>query len=80
MTQQAETTADMQRLRVLTTVRTLYYEALGAARIVTLRGDLAKLVREAVGVTEELYNVGQADRPDVLEIEIQGVAAAEPVS
>ena len=44
----------MQRLRVLTTVRVLYYEALGAARIVELRGALARLVREAVGVTEEL--------------------------
>jgi cobalt-zinc-cadmium efflux system outer membrane protein len=73
--QQAETTADMQRLRVLTTVRMLYYEALGAARTVELRGELASLVREAVGVTEELYNVGQADRPDVLAIEIQSQRA-----
>jgi cobalt-zinc-cadmium efflux system outer membrane protein len=73
--QQAETTADMQRLRVLTTVRMLYYEAVGAARIVELRGELASLVREAVGVTEELYNVGQADRPDGLAIEIQSQRA-----
>jgi cobalt-zinc-cadmium efflux system outer membrane protein len=73
--QQAETTVDMQRLRVLTTVRTLYYEALGAARIVELRGEMAKLVREAVSVSEELYNVGQADQPDVLDIEMQSQRA-----
>jgi cobalt-zinc-cadmium efflux system outer membrane protein len=56
-------------------VRALYYEALGAARIVALRDELARLVREAIGVSEELYNVGQADRPDVLEIEMQSQRA-----
>ena len=73
--QQAETTAEMQRLRVLTTVRALYYEALGAARLVELRRELAALVREAVGVSGELFNVGQADRPDVLDIEMQSQRA-----
>jgi outer membrane protein, heavy metal efflux system len=32
---------------------------------------LADLAREAVEITKELYNVGQADRPDQLEIEIE---------
>ncbi len=69
--QHAEVSAEAQRLRVLTTVRMLYYEALGAARVVVLRAELARLVREAVDVSEQLFNVGQADRPDVLEVEIQ---------
>jgi cobalt-zinc-cadmium efflux system outer membrane protein len=67
----AEVTEDTQRLRVLTMVRVLYYEALGAARLVELREELARLTREAAGVSEELFNLGQADRPDVLEVEIE---------
>ncbi|HEV2055504.1 MAG TPA: TolC family protein [Methylomirabilota bacterium] len=73
--QRAAITADMQRLRVLTTVRMLYYEGLGAARIVDERQALAKLTREAVGVSGELFNVGQADRPDVLDVEMQAQRA-----
>jgi len=73
--QRAAITADMQRLRVLTTVRMLYYEGLGAARLVTEREALAKLTRDAVGVSGELFNVGQADRPDVLDVEMQAQRA-----
>ncbi len=69
--QRAAITADMQRLRVLTTVRMLYYEGLGAARPMDEREALATLTREAVGVSGELFNVGQADRPDVLDVEMQ---------
>src|SRR5262245_26451137 len=73
--QRAAVTAEAQRLRVLTTVRMLYYEALGAARLVEERQEVAKLTREAVGVSGQLYNVGQADRPDVLDVEIQSQRA-----
>ena len=72
----AGATADAQRLRVLTTVRVLYYEALGAERLTGLREELRKLVDEAVTISEELYNIGQADRPDVLEVEIEAQRAA----
>lgn len=67
----AEATAASQRQRVLNEVRALYFEALGAQRLVELRADLARLAREAVGISRELYNVGQADKPDLLEIEIE---------
>ena len=73
--QRTAITADMQRLRVLTTVRMLYYEGLGAARLLTEREALANLTREAVGVSGELFNVGQADRPDVLDVEMQAQRA-----
>lgn len=63
--------AAAQRQRVLNEVRALYSEALGAQRLVELRADLARLAREAVGISRELYNVGQADKPDLLEIEIE---------
>jgi len=68
---QAVILAEAQRLRVTNSVRVLYYETLGAQRLVELRDDLSQLAREAVDITKELYNVGQADRPDQLEIEIE---------
>ncbi|MGH8524319.1 MAG: TolC family protein [Gammaproteobacteria bacterium] len=63
--------AEAQRLRVTNSIRVLYYETLGAQRLVELRDDLSQLASEAVNITRELYNVGQADRPDQLEIEIE---------
>jgi outer membrane protein, heavy metal efflux system len=72
---QANAEAEAQRLRVLNTVRMLYYEALGAQQRVDIHTELAKLTREAVTVTEELMNVGQADQPDQLEIEVESQKA-----
>jgi cobalt-zinc-cadmium efflux system outer membrane protein len=68
---QAEVEASAQRQRVLNLVRSLYYEALGAQQLVDLRTELSRIAREAVGVSNELFNVGQADRPDVLAGEIE---------
>lgn len=73
--EQAEAIAEAQALRVTNSVRALYFEALGAQQLVELRADLADLAREAVEITKELYNVGQADRPDQLEIEIEAERA-----
>jgi len=70
-TEQAESLAQAQRQRVINSIRSLYYEALGAQRLVDLRVELGNLAREAAEITRELYNVGQADRPDRLEIEIE---------
>jgi cobalt-zinc-cadmium efflux system outer membrane protein len=53
----------------------LYFETLGTQRLVELRADLSRLAREAVAITKELANVGQADRPDQLEIEIEAERA-----
>ncbi len=64
-----------QRYRILNTVRMLFYEALGAQRRVETRAEIARIAREAVGVTEKLFNVGQADRPDAFEIEIEAQRA-----
>ena len=68
---QALIIAEAQRLRVTNSIRVLYYETLGAQSLVELRDDLSQLAREAVEITRELANVGQADRPDQLEIEIE---------
>ncbi|MGH9835655.1 MAG: TolC family protein [Blastocatellia bacterium] len=72
---QTEAEAEAQRWRVLNAVRMLYYEALGAQRMVDLRKQLLDLTREAVGISEELFNVGQADRPDVLSTEVESQRA-----
>src|SRR5215510_8655361 len=68
---QAQADAAAQRQRILNAVRMLYYEALGAQQLVEVRGELAKLASEAVGVTGELFNTGAADRPDMLEIQVE---------
>src|SRR5215468_249949 len=68
---QAQAEAVAQKQRVLNAVRTLYYEALGAQRLVEVRGELAKLANEAVDVTGELFNTGAADRPDALAIQVE---------
>lgn len=65
----------MQHHRVLNAVRMGFYEVLGAARLVEVRRDLARLAREAVDVSEDLFNIGQADRPDVLEVAIEAERA-----
>ena len=72
---QAVIEAEAQRLRVTNSIRLLYYETLGAQRLVELRWNLSQLAREAVDITRELANVGQADRPDQLEIEIDAERA-----
>ena len=69
--EQAESLSQAQRQRVLNSIRMLYYDALGAQRLVDLRIELGNLALEAGEITKELYNVGQADRPDYLEIEIE---------
>ena len=68
---QAQADAAAQKQRVLNAVRALYYEALGAQRLVETRGELAKLASEAVDVTSELFNTGAADRPDALQIQVE---------
>lgn len=67
----AESFVDLQRQRVLSTVRTLFYEAMTADRRVQVRERLAALALEAADVSRQLFNTGAADRPDVLESEIE---------
>jgi len=55
-----------QTQRLLNTVRTLFYQALGDQLLIQVRRDLAALANRAVAVSQELANVGQADRPDLL--------------
>jgi hypothetical protein len=67
----AEAIRDLQRLRILSPSGRRFYGVLLAERRVMVQERLAALVSEAVGVTAQLFNVGAADRPDYLEIEIE---------
>ena len=69
--QEAEAVRDLQRLRILTSVRRAFYAVLVTERRIEAQERLAALASEAVGVTAQLFNVGAADRPDFLEIEIE---------
>lgn len=66
---------EAERLRVLTTIRELYYRALGEQRLVAVRKDMAELAGRTAKTRRELANLGQADRPDVLAADIEAQRA-----
>ena len=68
---EADARAELQRQRILTSVRTLFYSLLTTERRIEVHERLAALGSEATGVTAQLFNVGAADRPDFLESEIE---------
>ena len=67
----AEAVRDLQRLRIVSSVRQTFYSVLLTERRIEVQERLAALASEAVGVTAQLFNVGAADRPDYLQIEIE---------
>jgi outer membrane protein, heavy metal efflux system len=68
---QAEAEAQEQRLRVENGVRIAFYESLAAEQMVEMRRKLSALANDAVETTRQLFNVGQADQPDVLQAEVE---------
>ncbi len=62
--ERAEAVRDLQRLRILSSVRQTFYSVLLTERRIEVQERLAALASEAVGVTAQLFNVGAADRPD----------------
>jgi outer membrane protein, heavy metal efflux system len=63
--------AEIQRQRIVSSVRTLFYQILTTERRIEVHERLAALGSEATGVTAQLFNVGAADRPDFLQSEIE---------
>ena len=68
---QSVSEAEAERQRIINTVQSLYYKSLGLQKIIEARRELSKITGEAVRVSEELMNVGQADKPDQLAVEIE---------
>ena len=77
---QAEADREARKLRVLISVRRLFYEALGARELLGIREELLRNAEEAVETTEQLANVGQADHPDLLQARIEGAQAKVELS
>lgn len=77
---QTEVEREEQRLRVANGVRLLFYQALAAQQMVKLRSDLLGLTNDAVATAHQLFNVGQADQPDVLQAEIEAEQATLALS
>lgn len=61
--------AEAERLGFLAELRRLFARTLAAERRAVVRTSLAAIALEAVAVTEQLYNTGSADAPDLLAIE-----------
>jgi len=68
---EAEARNALQRQRILSSVRTIFYQVLTAERRIEVHQQLTVLGNEATTVTAQLFNVGAADRPDFLESEIE---------
>lgn len=62
---------ELQRQRVVGTVRRVFFQSLTVSRRIEVQERLAALASEAVSITAQLFNVGAADRPDFLESEIE---------
>jgi outer membrane protein, heavy metal efflux system len=68
---QAAAEADEQRLRVENGVRIAFYQSLAMQAMVETRGKLRDIAKDAAETTRQLFNVGQADQPDVLEADVE---------
>lgn len=66
-----ETSGQIQRVRIQNNVRTLFYQVLAAQRLVAVRQNLAQLAADVTQTSRQLGNVGQADRPDILQAEVE---------
>jgi cobalt-zinc-cadmium efflux system outer membrane protein len=68
---QAEARALAQQYRVVNGVRVRYYQLLAMQRLLDVRAELLNVAENAVTTTEELVNVGAANRPDLLQARIE---------
>ena len=68
---QAVAEAEEQRLRVENGVRIAFYQSLAAQQMVETRKTLSGLAKDAVETTQQLFNVGQADQPDLLQAQVE---------
>src|SRR5262249_2760274 len=60
-----------QQYRVLNGVRMRFYQLLAVQRLLDVRAELLKVAEDAVKTTEELVNVGAANKADLLQARIE---------
>jgi cobalt-zinc-cadmium efflux system outer membrane protein len=68
---QMEAQALGQQYRVVNGVRVRFYQLLAMQRLLDVRADLVKVADDAVTTIEELINVGQANKADLLQAKIE---------
>ncbi len=68
---QMEWQAAAQQYRVVNGVRVRYYQLLAMQKLLAVRTELLKLAEDIVTTAEELVNVGQANKPDLLQARIE---------
>jgi cobalt-zinc-cadmium efflux system outer membrane protein len=68
---QTQALAFAQEYRVLNSVRIRFYQLLARQRLLDVRAELLKVAEDAVQTTEELLNVGAANKPDLLQARIE---------
>jgi len=68
---QADAERSEQLLRVQNAVAIAYYQSLGAQETLAICENLLQLARDAVSTANQLYNIGQADQPDVLQAQVE---------
>jgi len=68
---QTEAEREEQKLRTLNGIRLAYYQALAAQETVALRARLLKVAQDALQTSKQLFNVGQADQPDLLQAAVE---------
>ncbi|MCW7517282.1 TolC family protein, partial [Leptospira levettii] len=68
---QLEIGTTAQQTSIKNTVRMAFFEALGTQQQVEINSQLVTIAQQAVSTTSELFNVGQADKPDFLQAQIE---------
>ena len=68
---QAVAEAEEQRLRVENGVRIAFYQSLAAQQMLETHKTLSALAKDAAETTQQLFNVGQADQPDLLQAQVE---------
>lgn len=71
----AEIQAYAQRLRVVNGIQIAFFDVLASQELIEVHRMLAKNAEEAIKTTEELVNVGQANKADLLQAEIEAQRA-----
>ena len=69
--QAAEFGYTAQRYRVLTAVRTAFYDVLAARQTIALAEDLVTISQQGIATTEALVRGGQSSRVDLLQVRVE---------
>ena len=77
---EADTSGQIQRTRIVNSVRIAFYHVLAAQRLMEVRSRMARLSADTSETSRLLANVGQADRPDVLQAEVEQLQAEVSVT